>query len=159
MHAKYRCLVRFVALVLIVWGLWALFRGYRGLWLSLRYGIFSGINLDQFWFHVLYLTLNGLIPVAAFISAYGLFRFMRWGLLSALAISSLNLVLCLYSSVQFVVMAYQWRSASPPPIPEGSYYIDVSMWPTWITGLGSGLLTFILLRGSVKTICSRSIDA
>lgn len=157
MHEKSKRIVRFVAFALIMWGLWVVLNEYRRILLALRFGILSPGN--YFWGHLLYLTYTAILPIAGIISGYGLFQFRRWGRLSALTISSLLLVSNLYGAVWFVVMRYRWRNASPPLIPDGSYYIDVSMWPTWITGLGSGLLTYILLQASVKTICSRSIDA
>jgi len=139
MHKKSRHIVRFVALVLTVWGFWTLIHAYRGIWLALRYGILSGTNLDHLWFHLLYLTYTAILPVAAFVAAYGLCQFKRWGRISALIVSSLVLVSNLYGAVEFAVVIYQLQMAPPQPIPEGAVLIHRSMWPTWITALGSGL--------------------
>jgi hypothetical protein len=155
MHARSEHIVRLVAFALIAWGLWVVLQEYRRILLALRFGILSPNN--HFWAHVLYLTYTAILPIAAIISGYGLFQFRRWGRLSSLIISSLLLVSNLYGALWFVVISYQLQNNSPTPIPAGSavHYVDFSMWPTWITGLGSGLITYMLLRASVKTICSR----
>ena len=159
MHMTSRHLVRFTALVLVGWGLWTLMRGYRGTWLALRYGILSGNNLDHVWVHVLYVTYGAILPLAAFVSAYGLFQFMRRGRMLALVISLLLLISNLYGAVEFVLILQQLQKAPPQPIPESAILIHQSMWPTWITGLASGLVVLILLGDSVKRLCARTADA
>jgi hypothetical protein len=134
-------------------------RGYRGTWFALRYGILSGNNLDHLWVNVLYVIYGGILPLVAFISAYGLVQFMKWGRISALIVSLVLLISNLYGAVEFVFILRQLQKAPPEPIPEGAVLIYRSMWPTWIIGLASGLVVLILLQDSVKQLCTRRVDA
>ena len=72
MRQKSEHVVRFVAVVLTVWALWTVVRGYRGIWLSLQCLVTCpGVDLEYIWFVMLSFTWFCILPATAFVSAYG----------------------------------------------------------------------------------------
>ena len=151
MPDKSKIVVRIIAFLLIVWGLWISIYGVHGIWLSYQC-LFTCSNVDSsyIWFVIFNFTYFAVLPIFAFASAYGLFKFRRWGRISALTICSLLFIAEFYGAVRFAVMTYQFQNSPPPPVPEGAVLIDVSMWSAYITGLVSGILVLLLLQDFVK---------
>jgi hypothetical protein len=160
MRQKSENVVRFIAVVLTVWGLWTVVRGYRGISLSIQC-LFtcSNVDLEYKWFVIFNFIWFGILPVLAFVSAYGLFQLRLWGQRLALTICSILFLAELYGIIKFAVLNYQFRDAPVPALPEGAVEIHVSMRPAYIIGLISGLLVLLLLQEFVKKACSRNATA
>lgn len=79
MRQKSEHVVRIVPFVLTAWA-WTVVRGYRGIWLSLQCLITcSNVDLAYISFVIFNFTWFGILPAAAFVSAYGLFQLRLWG--------------------------------------------------------------------------------
>ena len=144
---KCKIIVWIVAAFLIAWGTWIVHIP----WLTFQC-LFTcpDVDLSYVWFVVLTFAYSVVLPIIAFASAYGLYKFRPWARMSALTLCSFVLLTGLYSAVRFVVETYQYQGVSPPPISDGAVFIDVSMWPAYITSLVSGILILLLLQDFVK---------
>jgi hypothetical protein len=151
--------VQFIAVVLSAYGLWMVIAGSRGIWLSLCLATCSNVDWDYIWFVILTFLWSGILPVAGFVSAYGLFKRRPWARKLALALCSILFVLELYGTVKFAVLSYQFRDVPVPPLPAGAVEVNVSMWPAYLIGLVSGLLLLLMLQPFVKKACSGGADA
>jgi hypothetical protein len=121
-------------------------------WLSIRC-LFTCLDVDSsyVWFVIFSFAFSVVLPIIAFASAYGLFKFRPWARVSAIAVCSFVLLAGLYSAVRFAVEIYQYQDVSPPPISERAvHFIYVSMWPAYITGLVSGIMVLLLLQEFIK---------
>jgi hypothetical protein len=149
---KNKIIVWIVAVLLIAWGGWIIHLP----WLSFEC-LFNCSNVDSsyIWFVVYNFAYAVVLPVGAFVSAYGLFMFRSWGRVSALTICWFVLISALYSAVRFAVESYQYQGVPPRPLPEEAVLIYVSMWNAYIPGLVGGISVFLLLQNSVKRSFSK----
>ncbi len=138
-----------IALVLILWGVYKFVSQARGTWLTLRYGL-SDPNF--LWFNMLHLLFFVMIPLIAIISGWGLLKLRPWAHLSALSISVLMFILTFFETIYFLVQSYYARKVPVPEIPEGTIVGYVSMWPTFITVIVSGVLILVLRRRPIRTL-------
>src|SRR6201988_3339550 len=101
--------VRVIAVVLSAYGLWMVLAGFHGIWLSLGCLVTgSNVDLDYIWFVILTFAWSGILPVAGFVAAYGLFRQRQWGRKLALALCSILFLLELYGTVKLLVLSSQF---------------------------------------------------
>jgi hypothetical protein len=151
MRDKSQIVVRIIAFLLIVWGLWISVYGVHGIWLSLQC-LFtcSNVDLSYVWFVIFNFAYSVVLSIIALTSACGLIKFRSWARVSALTICSVVLLSGLYSAVRFAVDTYQYQGVPPRPVPEGAVLIDVSMWPAYVTGLVSGISVLLLVQDFVK---------
>lgn len=149
-----------IAVVLTAYDLWMVIAGSREIWPSLYcLATCSNVDWDYIWFVILSFAWSSILPVAGFVSAYGLFKRRKWGRKLALALCSILFVLELYGTVKFAVLNYQFRDVPVPPLPAGAVEVNLSMWPAYLIGLVSGLLLLLMLQPFVKKACSGSADA
>jgi len=152
-------IIRFIGLILIVWGLWTIISEYQRTWSSARYGILSSIADPEFIpFIILFLLYNVILPLCALVSARGLLGLKPWGRISALVISLLLFIHAAFESIFFVVRRFSSRDLPIPQTPDGTIVIVgyVSMWPAFITVLLSALIVYILTREPIKRdFCKR----
>ena len=148
MTDKTKIIVWIVAVLLIAWGAWIVHIP----WLSFECLLnCSNIDSSYIWFVIYNFAYSVVLPLFAFASTYGLFKFRPWGRVSALTICSFVLMSGLYSAVRFAIEIYQYQDVSPPPISERAvHFIYVSMWPAYITGLVSGIMVLLLLQEFIK---------
>jgi hypothetical protein len=145
--------LQFVTIVLSAYGLWMVLAGFHGIWLSLECLVTcSNVDLDYIWFVILTFAWSGILPVAGFVSAYGLFKRRQWRRKLALALCSILFLLELYGTVKFAVLSYQFRDVPVPPLPAGAVEVNVSMWPGYLIGLVSGLLLLLMLQPFLKSV-------
>ena len=81
-------------------------------------------------------------------AGWGLLKFRRWAHLLALSPSVLMFVVIFLGGINFAVQSYNAMNAPAAEIPEGSVAFYYSVWPTYITSIGSGILIWKIEIGS-----------
>ena len=96
------------------------------------------------------LLLLVVLPFATSIAGFGILKIKKWGWWLAMASCILTFIVNFYGTINFAIASYKFRNLPMPTIPEGSYFIFISMWPTYIRAIISALLIILLTRKSIK---------
>jgi hypothetical protein len=142
-------ILRAIALVLILWGVYKFVSQARGTWLTVRHGLSDPKFL---WFHMLFLLVAVVIPLITIISGWGLLKLRPWAHLLAIGISVLMFILSFCETIYFLVQRYYAGNVPVPEIPEGTIVGYYSMWPTYITVVVSGVLILILWWRPIRNL-------
>jgi len=97
--------------------------------------------------------LNPILPGAELVAAYGLFQLRPWAWKIAVVTLSLNLILRVIGSLNYVIQVMQFANTPILPISEDAVVVQtVSMWPIYIIGIICGISILILVQTAVKEI-------
>jgi hypothetical protein len=97
-----------------------------------------------------FIIISIILPLAIFIAGIGLIRIRRWGWILAVTVCSVTFIIKFIGTMNFAFAVYMLKDNPIPPIPEGAVVGYVSMWPTYIYGIASGLLILVLTRKSIR---------
>ena len=155
-HTRY--LVRFLAVVLIVYGGVELLQGMKPVWWALRAFFYSSQKTLSVFLYFCGITFffRLMLPVAEIFGGIGLFQQKKWGWILSLTVSLVNFAFAFAGTINFAVASYLLRNVPMPPIPEGVVVGEpISMIPTWVTAFVSIIFVFLLNRKSVKQMFER----
>jgi hypothetical protein len=91
-----------------------------------------------------------ILPLAILVAGIGVIRIKRWGWILAITVCAVTFIVKLIGTMNFEFAVYRLKDHPIPPITEGAVVGYVSMWPTYIYGIASGLLILVLTRNSIK---------
>jgi hypothetical protein len=98
-----------------------------------------------------FFIISIILPLAIFIAGFGIIRIKRWGWILAVTVCSVTFIIKFIGTMNFAFAVYMLKDNPMPPIPKDAVVVGhVSMWPTYIYGIASGLLILVLTRDSIK---------
>lgn len=151
-------IIKFLALLSVVYGVVKILLGLRGIWFAITYIFYSSsITFISILYAVgmpfLYIVF---IPAAAIVGGVGLYKKKKWGWILSITISLIIFTLHCAGSINFLIASYFYRNIPLPPIPEGSDVHYISMIPTYIITVMSLIYTLILRNKAIKNVFNKS---
>jgi hypothetical protein len=145
-------IIKYLAVLLVVYGVAKISLGAKGIWFAITYTYYSSsITFVSILYAVgIPLFFNFLIPVATIAGGVGLYQKKKWGWILSIIVSLTIFTIHCAGTVNFIIVSYFYRNIPMPPIPEGAHVEYVSMIPTYIITVISLTYILVLNRKSVK---------
>lgn len=145
-------LIKFLALLLVVYGALKILFGAKGIWFAITYIIYSSsITFISILYAVgmpfIYLIL---IPASSIVGGVGLYQKRKWGWILSITASLAIFTLHCAGTVNFLIASYFYRNIPLPSIPESSHVEYISMIPTNLITIFSLTYILVLNHKSVK---------
>ncbi len=146
-------IIKLVGVLFIIVGSLQIILKVKGIWWSLTF-LFRPNAYPTAYDYLLYSTASLffliILPLAILVSGIGLIRIKRWGWMLAITVCTITFFIKSVGTINFVFAVYKLKDNPIPPFPNGAVVGYVSMWPTYIYGIASGLLILVLTRNSIK---------
>jgi hypothetical protein len=145
-------ITKFLALLLIAYGVVKILLGLKGIYFAIAYIFYSSsITLMSILYAVglpfLYIIL---IPVAAIVGGVGFYKKKKWGWILSITISLIIFTFHLTGTANFLIASYFYRNMPLPTFPEGSDIHYISMIPTYVITVISFIYILILRHKAIK---------
>jgi len=96
------------------------------------------------------LLLSVVLPLATLIAGFGILKIKKCGWWLAMTSCILTFIVNFYGTINYAIACYKFRNLPMPTIPKDTYFIFISMWPTYIYTIISALLIILLTRKLIK---------